>query len=189
MTRALEGRRVEVRTRVRSGGRKTWPAAAAREDGRAAAGRRGGNMRVVGAVLVVLAALAAVAGVATGDDAGFVVIVNSANPAVSVSRADLGAFFLKQSTTWPDGQVVLPVDQAESSPVRADFSQAVLKRPVSAVKSFWQKQIFSGAAVPPIEKGSNGDVAAYVGAFHGAVGYVGSSAKLPAGVKAVRLTD
>jgi ABC-type phosphate transport system substrate-binding protein len=126
---------------------------------------------------------------ATGDDVGFVVIVNTTNPVASVSRSELADIFLKQLSAWPDGQVILPVDQAESSSVRADFSRVVLKRPVAAVKSFWQKQIFSGSAVPPIEKRSNADVVAYVSAFHGAVGYVAPTGKVPPGTKIVRLAD
>ncbi len=142
--------------------------------------------------LVVFGALAltlALAATAADEDVGFAVIVNSANPVTSVTKAELADIFLKRVSAWPDGQVILPIDQSERSAVRADFSQVVLNRTVAAVKSYWQKQIFSGSAVPPIEKNSNADVLAYVSAFHGAVGYVASTGKVPAGVKIVRLSD
>ena len=155
-------------------------------------------MRTFGGFLAVLAVVLTLGGSAFGDDSGFAVIVNASNPVTSLSRSELANIFLKQEAAWPDGQVILPVDQAENAPVRAEFSRVILKRPVAAVKSYWQKQIFSGSAVPPVEKASSDDVATYVSTFRGAVGYVGvvmalSSGKavvrLPSGVKVVRLTD
>jgi ABC-type phosphate transport system substrate-binding protein len=155
-------------------------------------------MRTFGCLLVVVAVVFALGASASGDDVGFVVIVNSSNPVTSLTRSQLSSIFLKQESAWPDGQVIVPVDQEESSPVRAEFSRVVMKRPVAAVKSFWQKQIFSGAAVPPVEKASSEDVAIYVSTIHGAVGYVGvvlalssgkAVVKLPAGVKVVRLIE
>jgi len=158
----------------------------------------GGLMRRFWVSAVILGTVLVFGGGASGDDLGFAVIVNAANPVESLSRSELSNIFLKQESAWPDGQVILPVDQAESSPVRAEFSRVVLRRPVAAVKSFWQKQIFSGSAVPPVEKTSSADVAIYVSNFRGAVGYVGviqqlregkAVVSLPSGVKVVRLTE
>lgn len=155
-------------------------------------------MRTFGGFLAVLAVFFVLGAVASGDEVGFAVIVNASNPVETLSRSQLSNIFLKQESAWPDGQVIVPVDQAENSPVRAEFSRVVLRRPIAAVKSFWQKQIFSGAAVPPVEKASSDDVATYVSSFRGAVGYVGvvlvlSSGKavvrLPSGVKVVRLVE
>jgi len=160
--------------------------------------RLGEIMRTIGRFLSVLVVVLALGASASGDDVGFAVIVNASNPVTSLSRAELSNIFLKQERQWPDGQAILPVDQAEKSPVRAEFSRVVLGRPVAAVKSFWQVLIFSGNAVPPVEKASNADVAIYVSNFRGAVGYVGviqqlhegkSVVSLPPGVKVVRLAD
>jgi len=137
----------------------------------------------------ILGVILAVGGVASGEDVGFKIIVNSSNPIESIARSELSNIFLKQETSWPDGQVVLPVDQKESSQVRADFCRVILRRPVAAVKSFWQKQIFSGSAVPPVEKNSSEEVVGYVNAFHGAVGYVGPTTSLSSGVKVIRLME
>ena len=127
----------------------------------------------------------------------FVVIVNAANPITSISRDELVRIFLKQETTWPDGQAILPVDQAADSAVRGTFTREILRRSVGAVKSYWEKQIFSGAAVPPVEKNSNDSVESYVVVNRGAIGYVMAWAldsgkalvKLPAGVKVLQLSE
>jgi ABC-type phosphate transport system substrate-binding protein len=125
----------------------------------------------------------------------FVVIVNESNPITSISREELAKIFLKQETAWPDGQAIAPVDQAPDSPVRATFTREILRRSVGAVKSYWEKQIFSGSAVPPVEKSSNDSVSSYVITNRGAIGYVLAWAldsgkalvRLPAGVKVLRI--
>jgi ABC-type phosphate transport system substrate-binding protein len=76
------------------------------------------------------------------------------------------------------------VDQGKASSVRAAFSKAVLGRPVSAVESYWQQQIFSGKDVPPAAKGSDDEVVTFVKANPGAIGYVSAGAST-AGVKVV----
>lgn len=102
----------------------------------------------------------------------FVVIVHRSNPTRSVSRTFLADAFLKRTTRWPNGETLRPVDQRQSSAVRAQFSERVLQRPVPAVRSYWQQIIFSGRGVPPVELDSDRDVVRYVGTHLGAVGYV-----------------
>jgi ABC-type phosphate transport system substrate-binding protein len=114
----------------------------------------------------------------------FKVIVNSAN-ATSELPGDVAAkLFLKQSLKFPGGTAAQPVDQVKGSPVRASFSKAVLGRPVAAVETFWQQQIFAGKEVPPPAKASDDEVIAYVKANPGAIGYVSAGAAT-AGVKVV----
>jgi len=138
--------------------------------------------------LILVAALG-FAGQASGQETGFKVIVNASNPVNTVSRTTLARIFLKQASQWPDGQPAQPVDLAEGTSEREDFSTAVLARGVPAVKSYWQKQIFSGAAVPPVEKESDGEVISFVRVNRGGVGYVKGSTQLPVAVKVLRVTD
>jgi ABC-type phosphate transport system substrate-binding protein len=119
---------------------------------------------------------------------GFQVIANEANPAHSVTKADLAGLFLKKATRWPGGGPAAPVDQAESSPARAAFSKEVLGKSVPAVVSYWQQQIFSGREVPPPQKGNDAAVIDFVKANAGAVGYVAAGAA-PAGVKVLAVAE
>lgn len=107
---------------------------------------------------------------------GFVVIANAAGPA-ALSRDELTRAFLKQ------GSALLAVDLGKRAEPRAAFSRAVLGRSVGAVITYWHQQIFSGAAVPPPEKGSDAEVVAYVRARANAVGYVSPEAALGPGVR------
>lgn len=112
------------------------------------------------------------------------VIVHPRNVVTAVNRKFLEDVFLKRRTAWGSGQKIFPVDLATSSPVRHRFSQDAIDRPVSAVKSYWQRLIFSGRDVPPPELDTEQQVIAYVRRTAGAIGYVSSDAELT-GVKTV----
>jgi ABC-type phosphate transport system substrate-binding protein len=138
-------------------------------------------LAAVGALLVLLGPAAA------AQD--FKVVVNSSNDTTSVTKQQLSRCFMKQTATWITGQTIAPVDQAASARVREKFSADVLGRDVSAVKSYWQRQIFSGRSVPPPEKASDAEVLAFVRANPGAVGYVSAGVDLGSGVKVLSVTD
>jgi ABC-type phosphate transport system substrate-binding protein len=114
------------------------------------------------------------------------VIVNPNNPYTSVPRRFLVDAFLKKTTTWASGDVIRPVDLGPKSPVRARFSEDVLRRSVAEVKSYWQQRIFSGGDVPPPELASDEEVVSYVLKYPWAVGYVSGGAKLD-GTKTVTI--
>ncbi len=139
-------------------------------------------------ILVMLTMIASIIpAIAAGQD--FKIVINEANSTSSISKDDLSRCFMKQANIWISGQPVIPVDQAASSDVRQAFSGAVHGRDVSAVKSFWQRQIFSGRGVPPAEKASDQEVLAFVRANPGAVGYVSSDTDVSAGVKVLEIAD
>ena len=65
----------------------------------------------------------------------------------------------------------------------------MLHKSVSAVKSYWQQQIFSGRGVPPTERSTDSEVLAYVRSNPNAIGYVSSAAALGGSVKVVTVRD
>lgn len=109
---------------------------------------------------------------------GYIVVANEAGPA-TLSKADLSRIFLKKSVQ------LTPVDQDKEAKVRASFSKVVLGRPLSAVISYWQQQIFSGGDSAPVEKASDAEVLAFVRSNPKAIGYVSAGTDLGAGVRAV----
>ncbi len=106
------------------------------------------------------------------------VIVHPSNPNSSFDRRLLGEAFLKRVTRWPNDEVIHPVDLDAASPVRRRFSEEVVRRSVTAVKSYWQQQIFSGRDVPPPELDNDEQVVRFVLKDPGAVGYVSVDANL-----------
>lgn len=139
-------------------------------------------------IAVVTFALMAVVLPAPAADSGFKVVVNASNNTTSITTQQLSRCFMKQTNTWINGEAVLPVDQVADSPVRIAFTSAIHERDVNAVKSYWQRQIFSGRGVPPPEKASDDEVLAFVRANPGAVGYVSPNTPVGAGVKVLEVT-
>ena len=139
------------------------------------------NMRTILIALAVAASwqVAAMA-------AGYKVIVNNANGKSALAKKEVAQLFMKKTPQWSDGTPVVAVDQTDKSTVRERFTLEIHGKSVSAVKSYWQQQIFSGRDVPPVEKSSDAQVLAFVKQNAGAIGYVAESADT-AGVKVIAI--
>jgi ABC-type phosphate transport system substrate-binding protein len=117
----------------------------------------------------------------------FQIIVNTENPIQSIDRKPLADMFLKRTTRWSDELVIQPVDLEPESEVREEFSQKILKRKATAVRSYWQRLLFSGRNIPPPEYKTDEEVIRFVSENRSAIGYVSSSATIRGGVKTVVL--
>lgn len=115
----------------------------------------------------------------------FTIVVNEANPLADLTRDQAARLFLRKVGRWQSGDPVMPVDLPSSSPVREAFSTRVLGRSVSAIRAYWNAQIFSGREPPPPEKASEADVLAFVRSTPSAIGYVARDTELPKGVRAI----
>jgi ABC-type phosphate transport system substrate-binding protein len=122
--------------------------------------------------VLILAALTATAVAAELPRAEYVLIVHPGIPASRIDRNFLAEIFLRRATRWPDDAPIRPVDLGPESRTRARFSQEILSRSVSSVRSYWQQRIFSGQGLPPPELGDSDAVVAYVLSHPGAIGYV-----------------
>jgi len=104
----------------------------------------------------------------------FKIIVNKSNTIEAIDIEELQKIFLKKQIKWVDGDLILPVDLNETSKSRDEFTEKVHNKRISAIKAYWQKQIFTGRGVPPPEKSSEKEVLEYVEKNEGAIGYVSS---------------
>jgi ABC-type phosphate transport system substrate-binding protein len=102
---------------------------------------------------------------------GFKVIANRNLNLTTMSKADLSRVFLKKLTRH-NGNNLEPADQDPGSTVREVFSRDVHSRSVSAIKSHWQRQIFSGRGTPPPELSNDAAVVSHVNGDPGGIGYV-----------------
>lgn len=106
----------------------------------------------------------------------FKIIVHSDNPESELTRQEISKLFLKKRKKWKNTEdEVLPVDLSGDSPVRINFSKIVHGRKVSAIKSYWQKKIFSGRDIPPPELASDESVLKYIETQKFSIGYVSES--------------
>jgi len=99
-----------------------------------------------------------------------VVIVSQKNPATRMFSEQASQFFLGKSTLFT------PIDQAEGSPIRAEFYRKVADKDAAQVKALWSKLVFTGKGTPPKEYTGNAEVKKAVAADPKAIGYIDKSA-------------
>ena len=117
---------------------------------------------------------------------GFKVIVNNSVNVEGLSTKELSNIFLKKKIEWSDGSSIKAVDLNSDSSIRIKFTNDIHNKNINAIKIYWQKQIFSGRNVPPVEKISDDEVLEFVKNNPGAIGYVSDKADLK-GVKTVKI--
>ncbi len=146
-------------------------------------------MRSARALPALSLALLSAAALSVADARSYVVVVNDSNPANAVAAAELARVFRKTVRQWTNGVSITPVDQSFQSAVRLRFSQDVLGRSPGQMQEYWLRETYSGGEVPPPVRDSDAAVLEFVRANAGAVGYVSSTVGLPAGVKALAITQ
>jgi len=107
---------------------------------------------------------------------GYKVVVHPDNPATSLTRKYVSNLFHKKVDTWPNKIPVRAIDQEPRSSVRGVFSQAIHRRDVRSILSYWQRQIFAGRNTPPPEAKNDEAVLAWVRENRGGIGYVSRQA-------------
>jgi len=143
------------------------------------------NQKIVrkGLLAALLAALVAPAAAGEG---GYRIVVNPANPASAVERAELARLFMRKVSAWPDGTPAAAVDQPRTAPVRSAFSRDVHNKDVDSVVAYWATLVYAGRELPPPVRRSDEEVLEFVRQTPGAVGYVSADAPTD-GVKVIAL--
>jgi ABC-type phosphate transport system substrate-binding protein len=118
----------------------------------------------------------------------FVVVVNPHNPIARLDPAQVSRIYLGKLQAWDingEMQPIAPVDQRQDTPVRAQFSQRILRKSVSETASYWRQELYAGRNVPPPEQ-TEAEALQTVRTVVGAIAYVSDKADLH-GVKVVSL--
>lgn len=119
---------------------------------------------------------------ASAGDAPFRVVVHRSNPVTSLTRVQLSAIYMKRVRSWGDGAEIIPVEQAA---LRGHFSRSIHGKSVAYVTRYWQRLIFAGRGIPPVELRTHDAVVDFVKTHRGAIGYVDARAPVSDGVKVI----
>jgi ABC-type phosphate transport system substrate-binding protein len=125
---------------------------------------------LIGAVSVACACLGTVSA------ADYVVVVGAKSPVDKLSSEQVQQIFLGKTESFPSGGNAVPIDQADSSPVRGDFDTKALGKSTAQVKAYWSKIVFTGKGHPPKEVSSSADVKGLVSGNPSYIGYIEKSA-------------
>ena len=99
-----------------------------------------------------------------------VVVVNSKAAESSMTKEQVAQFFLGKSSS------MTPIDQADSSAIRAEFYKKVADKDAAQAKALWSKLVFTGKATMPKEVADSAAVKAAVAANPKAIGYIDKGA-------------
>ena len=118
-----------------------------------------------------IASLAAAAALfSTSALAEVVVVVNPKAAESAMTKEQVAQFFLGKSSA------MTPVDQADASPIRAEFYKKVAGKDAAQAKALWSKLVFTGKATMPKEVADSAAVKAAVAANPKAIGYIDKGA-------------
>lgn len=101
--------------------------------------------------------------------AELVIVVNPKNPATRMFPSQAAQFFLGGSVLFT------PVEQPESSPLRAEFYKKVLQKEPAQVQAVWSKIAFTGKGKEPKIMKSSIEVKKAVSENLNAIGYIASA--------------
>lgn len=121
----------------------------------------------------------------------FVLVVHAKNEIAELEASRISKMFLKKVRRWAnnDKTPVEPVDQAQDSTVREAFTQVIHEnKDLFAIKTYWQRMIFSGRMAPPPELRTDQEILAFVRSRRGAIGYVSRGTPLGDGVKELKIS-
>lgn len=121
-------------------------------------------------VFLYIAQAAMLTAIARPAMAELVIVVNPQNPATRMFPSQAAQFFLGGSVMFT------PVEQAESSAIRAEFYKKVLEKEPAQVQAIWSKLTFTGKAKAPKEYKSSAEVKKAVAESQNAIGYIEKSA-------------
>jgi ABC-type phosphate transport system substrate-binding protein len=102
--------------------------------------------------------------------AELVIVVNPQNPATRMFPSQAAQFFLGGSVLFT------PIEQAETSAIRAEFYKKVLEKEPAQVQAIWSKIAFTGKGKVPKEYKSSAEVKKAISENANAIGYIEKSA-------------
>lgn len=108
--------------------------------------------------------------------ADILIVTGAKSPSISLSQNQISDVFLGKITSLPDGSNAIPIDQAESSPLRDEFYSKVANKSASQAKAHWEILHFTGRGMPPREGMGSDAIKRILNSTPGAIGYIERSA-------------
>jgi ABC-type phosphate transport system substrate-binding protein len=104
--------------------------------------------------------------------ADVVAVVSAKSTITSLSKNEVADIFLGKTSRFPDGQAVIPIDQAESSPLRDEFYTKFTGKSPAQLRAHWSKIIFTGRGQPPPVVLNSIEMKKRIAANPAAIGYI-----------------
>lgn len=103
-----------------------------------------------------------------------VVVVHPSNDS-SLSKKDVQRIFLGKLKTFPNNKPVIPIDLLQTSKIREEFSETILKKDMRQLAAYWSRLIFTGKGLPPKQVTSPKEAKELVARNPDAIAYIDAS--------------
>lgn len=117
-----------------------------------------------------LVALLLVAAAAANADP--VVVVSANSTLQRITRDDAINIFMGRYRGLASGGTALPIDQPETSALRAEFYRKLVNKEIHEINAYWSRLVFSGRTAPPLQAASPAEVTAWLDSNPLAVAYI-----------------
>jgi len=117
----------------------------------------------------VLLLLCSLTGTAHAAD---LVITHHGNANTSLPLSSVRAIFSMRLNTWPDGTQVTVFVLPDRHPAHARFSRTILKMLPYRLRREWDRLVFSGTGIAPIEVTDEAEMRRRVATTPGSIGYL-----------------
>ena len=122
----------------------------------------------LGLILVCVVALFA----ASVAEAGVAIVVSAKSPITRLSNDQIADIFLGRSNRFPNGAQAIPIDQPETSSIRASFYSTIAGKSPAQIKAYWSRIIFTGRGQPPKVVANSADVKRLLASNPFTIGYI-----------------
>jgi len=116
--------------------------------------------------------------------AEILVIVNPESKVKNLNQNYAKMIFMKKIKELPNGEVLIPFDQASESDIYSSFYESIANKNRSRMSKYWAKRNFTGKGEAPEVLGSDEEIIRRVMNNIDAVGYIHSDS-LVDGVKVI----
>ena len=106
------------------------------------------------------------------DQNDIVVIVHKNNPTEQMSHSQVIDLFMGKYVAFPNGDKARALDLHDSSEVKKQFYQALVKMSLARVNAYWSRIKFTGRARPPEMYDDENALLDYVSQTHDAIAYI-----------------
>jgi len=113
-----------------------------------------------------------------------ITIVKSDHAVEEISKKDLKKILEGKSKTWDDGSAIILVTLKEG-PAHEAFLKKYAKKSAKQFTNYWRKMVFSGQGKMPQAFDSEDELAAFVAANPGSIGYIAKAP--PDGTKELKI--
>jgi ABC-type phosphate transport system substrate-binding protein len=108
--------------------------------------------------------------------ADVVVVVSAKSTVDSLTKSQVSNIFLGKTSSFPNGDKAIAIDQKDGSSEWIDFYKKVSGKSGSQLKSYWAKLIFSGRKQPPKQLADSSEVKKSVSSNPSQISYIAEEA-------------